>query len=277
MSSSLLLFALSRPVAALTPPSGWTATGPRTAVLDPNNPSAGELREVAVAGGTGDPDEISFALQAQGLAVLSAQADVRGMVDLVFADRLGRATSRPNGDGVVWIIVLAAPAATTTLDPDALLLAALPPATQQGWTASMGVQVLAAGADGSPWGEAIGGGGDGWWGDTPGAAWEHDPAVVGLWEGTALIRAAPTRLLFRFENTGIVTLERKARGDTLVDTGAWATREAYMRMEIPGGGETLAYRALGSTLTVDYAGTRATLHRVADAAAETGSKKKRGR
>ena len=274
MVSIILLVGLVAPAEALTPPVGWTPTGPRSAVLEPGNPGRGELRELVVAGGTGDPDELTFALQAQGLAVLTAQPDGKGKVDLVMADRIGRATSRVDGNGATWVLVLANPAATTTLDPDALLLAALPQEPQQGWSTGAPAAVLPGGGDGNPWGATLTAGGSGWWGDTPAAGWEHDPAVVGRWEGTALIQAAPTRLSFRFENTGVVTLERKARGATTVDTGDWATRETFIRMELPGGGENLSNRALGSTLTVDYAGTSATLHRVPDEAPAAETKKK---
>lgn len=249
----LLLHAL--PALALTPPPGWTPLADGRAMLDPVRPGAGELREIAVTGGTGDPDELVLALRAQGLAPASVTPDGQGKVNLVFADRIGRATHRVEGPRATWVVVLAEPAAATALDPDALLAIAMPPRSA-GWD---GALALGGGHDGV-WGAAATTS-DGWVQSATGAAWSLDPALVGAWTGTALVRGSAMRVRMRFENTGVVRVERSFRGETTVDEGAWATRETFVRMEVPGGGEFLAYRVLGASATLDFADTTVTLHR----------------
>jgi hypothetical protein len=92
--------------------------------------------------------------------------------------------------------------------------------------------------------------------------WAQDATVVGIWEGSAILVGTPTNLRFRFENTGAVILERTPRKKKPeVLEGAWATRKGLMKLDVDGGGDALGYSALGSTLTIEYAGAKVTLYR----------------
>ena len=45
-AAALTLALVANPAHALTPPAGWTSTGPHRAVRDVNNPALGEIRYV---------------------------------------------------------------------------------------------------------------------------------------------------------------------------------------------------------------------------------------
>lgn len=250
---------------ALTPPVGWTKVDAHRAVLDPIHPENGELREFLVAGGSGDPDELVLMLQASGIKPSNHQVDALGAVNLAFPERLGRARSQATSNGVAWVLVMVHPDAAGNIDPDAVLKAALPPAGSVSGEGMVWGQAepLPGGTDGQPWGASApaDGGDEGWGQNVEVEAWTHDQLCFGKWEGSALIAGVPTRLNFRFEGTGNVVLETKARGATEVHEGQWGTRSGRMRLVVPGGGEDLEYRAYGETLSLEYRSALVTLHK----------------
>ena len=90
-AAALTLALVANPAHALTPPAGWTSTGPHRAVRDVNNPALGEIREFNVTGGTGATVELEMMLRAAGSEPQSLNPDGSGAVGLLLKDqRLGR-------------------------------------------------------------------------------------------------------------------------------------------------------------------------------------------
>lgn len=245
------LFSMSV-AAALTIPPGWSAAGPSRALLDPAVPDRGELREVVVSGGVGDPDELVFTLKAAGLAPTGVGRDGNA-ISLAFGDKLGRARSRLEEGQAVWAVVIAAPAYAGNLDPDAILTVAL---TSQ--AATWGAAAVANGP--VPWsGQAQ----VGWEAVSAGATWAIDPGLVGTWEGVALVDGNAITYVMRFTPTGELIVTRKARkGKDEQRPGTWAAKEGLLRLTVTGAGGDVPYERLGSTLNLSYDGARITLRQV---------------
>ncbi len=247
--------AWSPPSAALTVPSGWTEVAPGRALLIPAEPGRGELRELRMSGGSGEPEELILGLRALGLPPSGFGREAQA-VSLSFPDRVGRARVRLEGGVAIWVVVLASPAAAASLDPDAVLVAALAP-TELAWGA---VTPLAGGGDGSVWGAGAAPAVATW---DPGAAepWSLDSGLVGSWSGSALIQGRPVTVELRFDSSGRATLVQKTERMNETHSGSWSTRRGLLRLTVPGGGEGLTYELMGSTLSLDYGGGRVAMHR----------------
>jgi len=261
LSIAAILSCVSGSALALEPPTGWTKVDDSTAVLNAERPEYGELREFTVTGGTGDPDEIVLSLKSVGVVVESHLPDNQGAVNLAIQGRLARARHVVVGDGTTWMVVMVAPEHAATLDPDAVLLAALPRPSGGEWGLEQ-AQPLSGWTDGSVWGADKPAAAESWVTEGAMDPWAQDATVVGIWEGTAILAGIPTNLRFRFENTGAVILERTPRKKKAeVLEGSWATRKGLMKLGVDGGGDALGYSALGSTLTIEYAGAQVTLYK----------------
>lgn len=254
------VFYCSLQAAALAPPVGWTAAGLDRALLDSADPSRGEIIEVRLATGTGEPRELVEALATKGIAVDRFGTDMDGAVNLVLADRLGRARYRRGAEGVVWCAVFVGQAHARGLDPDALIKAVTPLPGQMNWGAK---EAIGGGSDGTPWGSASGAAPkkDGWISDIAVSAWAQDSVVVGAWEGSVRLRGVSTRLWFHFENNGLLRIEREDKSGKRVDQGKWATRGGLIQLDIENGGANVPYMATGRTLSITYAGASLTVYR----------------
>ncbi len=264
MSPSILLLAsiLSMSAEALQAPAGWHTIDPYTVVLDPAKPERGEIREVMVSGGSGSPDELLAVLSGVGVSVTSHSVEPDGALNLVIPGRLARARHVNTDGGATWAVVTVAPEFASSLDPDALLNAVLPaPSSAGAWGASSATP-LPGGSDGMPWGAGEAQQADSWVTASAQEAWAQDDTVLGIWEGSAILAGKPTNLKFRFENTGAVILERTPRkGKPEVHEGRWVTRAGLMKLDVVGGGQAVAYQAMGSTLTLEYDSARVTLYK----------------
>ncbi len=265
LAAVLVASALS-PAHALTPPAGWTSTGPYRAVRDANNPSMGEVREFNLSGGTGNPAELSMMLRSVGAEATTLNPDGSGAVGIMLADsRLGRARYKSVEGGVTWMVVMAAPNVATSMDPDAIITAAFTPKPAVAGWGGQAATPMAPGNDGAPWGggaAAQPATGPGWVPTGgPAAAWSQSPEVVGTWTGTAFIKFAPTTLTFQFQPDGTVTIERKANGRAETLTGTWATLDGNMRLQVPGGGESLQYTMAGGAMSFPFEGTRVSVQK----------------
>ncbi|MEC7947595.1 MAG: hypothetical protein VX265_08505, partial [Myxococcota bacterium] len=154
-TAALFLAAASTSAHALTPPAGWTATGPHRAVRDANNPTMGEVREFNLSGGSGNPAELNMMLKAAGAEPKSLNPDGSGAIGILFKDkRLGRARFKSTEGGGVWMVVMAAPEIATAMDPDAVLTAAFTPQPAVAGWGGQAATPMAPGGDGAPWGPA---------------------------------------------------------------------------------------------------------------------------
>ncbi len=252
---------VSSPVFALTPPIGWTAQGPDTAVLDPAHPEKGQVLEFRLESAKGVPEEVVAALLKKGVAIERFGIEPNGHINLVGPEHLGRAKLYWAEPSVaMWWAVIASPDHVVSLDPDALLQSLQPTPTGVEWGK---VEVLGAGKDGTPWGEvdSLNKGGEGWGTKTTQSPWVQDAAVVGKWEGSARMRGVTTKLTFYFESNGQLRIQSIAEEKEAVSEGHWATRDGLMRMDITEGGSNLPYMLTQSTLSVPYAGARLTLYK----------------
>jgi hypothetical protein len=232
--------------------------GEHTAVREPRHPERGELREFLIGGATGDPDELEFILRGAGLSPTSITPLESGSMALVFEDRLGRARFRDDPDQPAWIVLFMGKGSAADLDAEAILMSLLPVPVALGVFLEQPTP-LAAGFDGDPWGAAS----DpeattdsGWWSSSESSiVWGHDLTVVGLWEGTALVRGEPTRLKLRLEGDGAGVVETR-RGEVItVLEGSWSSREGEIRIALGEGKiETSNYEVLGTTLKLRYQG-----------------------
>lgn len=258
----IALLAAMAPAHAFTAPIGWTAVGAHLALLDPKHPEKGELREIIVSGGQGDPDELSQALTAAGFDVVQMMKDASGAVNVWLNGRLARARPYVDGEEAIWEVVLVAPDHAASIDPDALLMAVQPTSDLPRWGGR--VQVLAGGGDGSPWGDAapFPTAGGAWGQDVQLEGWSQDREMIGVWVGSGMLGGTPTRLEFRFDGTGNFWLTRRAEGMVPRQTeGTWASRNGLLRMTLPGEEQTGSYEVLGSTLSIDFEGAHVTLHK----------------
>jgi hypothetical protein len=255
-----LFIALTLEAAALSPPVGWSSAGMDRAVLDAADPTRGEILEVRLAAGTGDPRELVTALGERSIAIDRFGTDPDGAINLVLGDRLGRARYRRGGEGITWWVVLVGQNHARNLDPDALIKAVAPTPEQMSWGQK---EAAPGGADGSPWGatRAAPATSDGWISEIAVTAWAQDPVVVGTWEASARLRGISTRIWFRFENTGLLQIERRDKNGKQVDEGKWATRGGLMQLDIAKGGANVPYMSTGRTLSITYAGASITLYR----------------
>lgn len=263
--AAVLVASTLSPAHALTPPAGWTSTGPYRAVRDPNNPAMGEVREFNVSGGTGNTAELAMMLRAAGAEATTLNADGAGAVGIMLSDsRLGRARYKSVEGGVTWMVVMAAANIATTMDPDAIITAAFTPKPAVAGWGGQTATPMAPGNDGAPWGggaaATAAATGPGWQptGGPP-AAWTQSPEVVGKWSGTAFIKFAPTTLTFDFKSDGTVSIERKANGRVELVSGTWATLDGNMRLQAPGGGESLPYTLSGGAMSFPFEGTRVSI------------------
>lgn len=247
-AAALTLALVANPAHALTPPAGWTSTGPHRAVRDVNNPALGEIREFNVTGGTGATVELEMMLRAAGSEPQSLNPDGSGAVGLLLKDqRLGRARFKAGTDGGTWMVVMANAAVAGGMDPDAVLTAAFTPTPAVSGWAGQAPTPMAPGGDGTAWGGgtavAAAPASPGWVEPTTAAStgWTASPEMVGRWAGTAFIKFAPTKLMFDFKADGTVTVERSANGRSQTLKGTWGTNGDKMRLQIPGGGEAIPF------------------------------------
>jgi hypothetical protein len=254
---SVLWMASSAPAWALNPPVGWTSTGDHTAVRDPRHPEQGEIREFIVGGGTGDPDELEFALRGAGLSPSSISLQMSGSVELVFEDLQAHARFRQDPDQPAWLVLFTGANIETDMDIDAVLVSLLPLPTGVGSGLEQ-VIPLDAGFDGNPWGDEdpSSSENEGWWApQDSAAAWSHDGKLVGSWEGTALDRGEPTRMKLRLEGDGMMVLEIRAGDNAQVSEGTWSTRDGSILFELGEEEASLSsYEILGTTLQLRYKG-----------------------
>lgn len=269
-TAALFLAAASTSASALTPPAGWTATGPHRAVRDANNPAMGEVREFNVTGGSGNPAEINMMLSVAGAEAQSLNPDGSGAVGILFKDqRLGRARFKATDGGVTWMVVMAAPNIATAMDPDAILTAAFTPVPAVAGWGGQAATPMAPGGDGAPWGPAatatpaVAAPAPSW--VQPAAAqqgaWGTAPELVGRWAGTSFIKFAPTKLVFDFKPDGTVTVERSANGRSQTLQGTWATNGGVMRLQVPGGGDNVPFTVTGGTVGFPFEDAKVNLQK----------------
>jgi hypothetical protein len=230
-------------------------------VLDEAVPEKGDILEFRIERGNGKPEELVAKLLEKGVAIERFGLEQNGHINLVGADRLGRARLYWEATNVIWWVVLVGQEHAQNIDPDALLQSLAPTPSTISWGEK---QVLDAGKDGSPWGEvdSLHKPTTGGWGTaTNQTPWTQDTAVVGVWECSARLRGVSTRLRFYFESNGELRIQGTADQGETVDQGNWATREGLMRMDISKGGSNLPYMLTSRTLSVPYAGARLTLYR----------------
>jgi hypothetical protein len=272
ITAAMLLALATTPAHALTPPAGWTATGPHRAVRDANNPALGEVREFNVNGGTGDPVELNMMLRAAGTEAQSLNPDGSGAVGMLLKDqRLGRARFKERDGGVTWMVVMAAPNVAGAMDPDAIITAAFTPAPAVAGWGGQTATPLAPGGDGAPWGPAAAATAPAQAAPPPPswvqpataqqAGWTANPAVVGRWAGTAFIKFAPTKLVFDFKADGSVTVERLANGRSQILNGTWGTNGGTMRLQVPGGGDAIPFTVSGNTVGFPFEDAKVNLQK----------------
>lgn len=255
-----LLTLLLGPAYGLTPPVGWTVKGANQALLDPNNPLKGELREFRLPGANANTKALVAAMGSAGLPVQRFGTDGDGATNLVLEGRLGRARSRSVGQQTYWWVVIVGLGNAQNLDPDALLAAMAPPPEAVQWGER---EALSGGSDGSPWGEVAGADqqAGGWISQVEVQEWTQDPAVVGVWEGQSGSRNTPAKLRFRFETTGLLQVQRIDVNGEAVIQGKWATRGTLIQLDIDGGGSNLPYYVTGRTLSVPWQGASVSLYK----------------
>jgi len=255
-----VLCALCSDAVALTPPVGWTAVGLDRAVLDKANVDRGEILEIRLPAGTGDPRELVTALKDLSVTVERFGTDPNGATNLVLSTRMGRARYQRGGEGITWWVVFVGKSHASNLDPDALLKAVAPTPDQVAWGEKEAVR---GGSDGTPWGTVASApeSGDGWVSEVAVTAWAQDASVVGTWEGNTRLRGVSTRMWFRFENTGFLQILRQGPEGKEIDEGKWATRGGLIQLDIEGGGANVPYMTTGRTLSITYAGASISLYR----------------
>lgn len=272
MMSFLLMMGV--PVSlALTPPMDWTLTAPDRAERNPGAPGEGVLLELASTEGT--VETLSLLLVDNGMMVQQSAMDGEH-INLVLSDqRLGRA--QWDSAGQRWLVLLVAAPYAAQMDPDALLLSAMASSTLgEGsvWGADAGgeavVSAVSGGRDGTPWGEgtqtaATTAATSGGWVDAATMqAWDHDEAVLGIWECSVMRGGSPAQMTFTFETDGTVRLEEQISGRTERYVGTWATREGVIQLlSLPGADTSVlnAYQAMGGTLRFTYDRIRLTLYK----------------
>ena len=258
--SIALLFALLGPAYGLTAPVGWTLKGTNVALLDPSNPLKGELREFRLPAGATQAKDLVKAMASAGLPVQRFGTDGDGATNLVLEGRLGRARSKTKGAETFWWVVIVGKGNAHHLDPDALLAAMAPAPKSVQWGDK---EVVQGGADGSPWGEVADADqrAGGWISQVEVQVWTQDPSVVGVWEGQSGSRNTPAKLRFRFENTGLLQVQRIDTSGEKVIQGKWATRGTLIQLNIEGGGNNLPYYVTDRTLSVTWKGTSISLYK----------------
>lgn len=209
-------------------PAGWTPQGENRAVLDATNPALGEIREITVAGGKGDPAELVKVLKAEGI-----QATVTGTgptTTLLTNDsRIIQARASVSDGKARWYVVMASKAATAQLDVNALLTtlqSQIP--VHLNWGEA--VEVLPAGGDGTLWNGPREAERPQWGEGDPETTWGKDALLYGLWAGTTLTKGSPTEVRLWMEANGRVRLERVLNGGTSVSEGTWGVREGQIRL-----------------------------------------------
>jgi len=226
------------PAHALQPPVGWTAMGPDRAVMMPADPSRGEVRELAVAGDSIDPQGLLDALAQAGETASMTRQEADGTVGLkIGSGMVGRARAHSGTGQVTWYLVVASARSADSLDADALLTALIPralPTPLQG-----AVEVLPAGRDGSLWdpvqtAEPVASQGTDLWGAPVAAApssWGHSQALVGVWGGTV---GGPwgggQEFVFTFDATGRLRIVEKSADGSQVTEGTWTTSSGTLRI-----------------------------------------------
>jgi len=229
------------------------------AVLNPDNPLLGELIELQMDSAAASVQDLVSALSAQKIIVNRFGTDPDGATNLVLTDRLGRARSEAVGSQTFWWVVLVGRDHAHHLDPDALLKSIAPPPESVAWGDK---QAMSGGSDGSPWGEVAEANQPtgGWVSQIEVDAWSQDPRVVGVWEGASAVRGTSVKLRFRFENTGLLQVQRTDQAGAAVIEGQWATRGTLMQMDIDGGGSNLPYHVTQRTLSVSWRGASVSLY-----------------
>ena len=258
----MIALGMSSSASALSPPIGWTKISPDRAALDPDHPEKGMLYEFRLEGGDGKPEELVNALKEQDVVIERFGVEANGYINLIGSTTLGRARLYWEPKVAVWWTILVAPEHATRLDPDALLQSLAPTPVGVEWGSK---QVLAAGKDGSPWGQvsALKEESSGGWGITSTQdSWAQDSSVVGQWECSVPLRGITTRLRFYFESNGELRVQAVTKDTETVTQGRWATRDRLMQMDIEFGGANLPYMTTQRTLTVPYAGAQLVLYKL---------------
>ena len=246
---------------ALTVPAGWSAEGPHRAVLDATTPDRAELREFLVGGGAGDPDELRLVLTAAGLAPASLNKDGEAY-GLRIGDRVARARFKAANGAATWTVLIARLDVATTLDPDALLTVAMTPTAAAAAWGNNPVTAMGAGPDASGWGASGAAPAGTGWVDPAAVAWVQDPNLLGKWEASTLVKFSPVRFTVRFEGSGVIYITRKSSQGDQSYVGRWATRQGQMKLDAPGGGESLPYAIQGGALRFNYEGVALTFNKV---------------
>ncbi|MFH1466598.1 MAG: hypothetical protein ABIO70_19590 [Pseudomonadota bacterium] len=264
-----ILFAVTTAL-ALTPPIGWSATGPNLATLIPADPGRGELRELRLPGASLAPEGLVAALAAEGTVatVLAREAD--GTVTLALGqDRIARARAQGGTAEVTWYLVQATRAASAQLDADALL-AAIMPRTGPPLLQGAQIEVLPAGADGTLW-DPTGAPAPaapvlaGPWGATaepssPG--WAPLAALVGVWGGTTTVMWGAERMVLSLDVDGHLRIEEHGADGTRLTEGTWGAGADQLRFAPLTGAPVLSgYSVDAQSLTFVWEGRTVTLLR----------------
>lgn len=249
---------------SLQVPSGWTSLSSDRAVLDPEHPEQGEIREFVVSGGKGRPDELVHAMEANRYEVTVVSTEADGTLNLrVDEGLLGRAQATVEEDQARWFVVMASPEAAESLDVHALLTSARNPLpVQLSWGSE--VEVLPAGADGSLWdGRSTGQPASGWSVGAGDDRWSPHDDLYGLWKGNHVHQGRSQVVRLTLEATGRARLTRECEGRTQVTEGTWGATGDQLRIA-PYTQEPIVsdYELLGSRLTFELDDRTLTLNRI---------------
>jgi len=223
------LFLYATSALALQAPAGWTPQGEDRALLDPSNPTKGELREYVVPNGTGIADELVRTLSAKGVQA-SIVSERNGMITLQTNDsRVIQARASVAEGKAKWYLVLASPEATKSLDANALLTslqARIP--VNLAWGGE--IEVLAGGGDGSLWGTA-GASKPSWSVGDREPEWLVDASLYGFWRGQLETVNGYIDVKLRLDANGRVRMERiSTDGRMNVSEGTWGTHDEELRL-----------------------------------------------
>ena len=75
----------------------------------------------------------------------------------------------------------------------------------------------------------------------------------------AFVNFAPTRLTFTFNGDGTVQIEKSANGRVQKHEGTWGTRGQTMRLQAPGGGDSVPFSVSGNKVGFPYEDAKVSL------------------
>lgn len=212
-------------------PSGWTPVGPDRALLNPSDPSRGEIWELPVAGARCTPEDLLSVLRGFGYSPSVLGPNGEGVWSVAMGNGLVATVRSSLGtDRTTWHLVMASEESSRALDARALLAMMGTPVPSN--IAGLGpVEVLGAGTDGPRWGFDAAATEPTRGEQTP---WSAAPTLplkaelFGLWEGEAEFQGQPANIRLRLEATGRVVWERNSSFGRYVMEGTWSAQDQIL-------------------------------------------------